>query len=93
MSDPLAKPYWTVPFDDRTPAELLTVIEQNNAQILQQIKEMPELHSAVQLALLCDFLQDILITEAAVAANEALDCSLIDGVAHRGIGEAEFVQK
>jgi hypothetical protein len=57
-----------VPFDDRTPAELLTVIEQNNAQMLQQIKETLELHSAVQLALLCDFLQDILITEAAVAA-------------------------
>jgi hypothetical protein len=47
-----------VSFDDRTPAELLTTIEQNNALMLQQIKEMPELHSAVQLALLCDFLQD-----------------------------------
>jgi hypothetical protein len=89
----LAKPYWTMPFDDRTPAELLTSIEQNNARMLQQIKEMPELHSTVQLILLCDFLQDILITEAAVAADEALDCSMIDGVAQREIGEDEFVQQ
>jgi hypothetical protein len=61
----------------------MTVIKTINDDVLKEVENDSELGHAVQLTLLCDFLQDILITEAAVAENEALDHNIIEQVAQR----------
>eukprot|EP00611_Tribonema_gayanum_P017716 TRINITY_DN3054_c0_g1_i1.p1 TRINITY_DN3054_c0_g1~~TRINITY_DN3054_c0_g1_i1.p1 ORF type:complete len:295 (+),score=25.96 TRINITY_DN3054_c0_g1_i1:937-1821(+) len=84
--------YWQRSYDSRTPADFLEAIESINAALKAEEAQHPTVGDDMRSALMCDFLQDVLVTESA-ASDAVLDQSIIDGVVVGYVSQEEFVQQ
>ncbi|KAG5186681.1 fido domain-containing protein [Tribonema minus] len=86
----LERAYWQPAYDDRSPAELLSVITAIDGELRGELQRDAAIAADVRAAAMYELLRDILVTEGAVRWDE-LSAAAVQGVCTGALSRDAFV--